>query len=193
MGRSALSPHPPRLSLWPGGRRVPPASWVVCCLTDTPWHHPETVAPGEKAHFITYMTKHKHEKEKNNYRLVKSRQRNECLWGTSVCTCSRWCRLRSSMMGVMELALTMEEYSSSVDCLALVIWSCTAPGKPWALDTTLEHADLSWSLRPRTMDRARHSSCCECNVNTRAHGHDLGDCISIQVMLGWLLKPYFPF
>lgn len=54
-----------------------------------------------------------------------------------------------------------EEYSSSADCLALVSWSWTALGRPWALDTTLEHADLSWSLRPRTMERARHSNCCE--------------------------------
>lgn len=34
------------------------------------------------------------------------------------------------MMGVMELVLPREEYRSSADCLALVIWSCTVPGKP---------------------------------------------------------------
>lgn len=46
------------------------------------------------------------------------------------CTCVSWWRLCSSMMGVMELVLPREEYRFSADCLALVIWSCTVPGKP---------------------------------------------------------------
>lgn len=60
----------------------------------------------------------------------------------------------------MELLLRREEYSSSAEFLPLVSCSWTVLGNPCALDTTLEQAARIWSLRPRTMERVCHSSCC---------------------------------
>lgn len=71
-----------------------------------------------------------------------------------------WWRLRSTRTGVMELLLRREEYSSSAEFLALVSCSWTVLGNPCALDTTLEQEARIWSLRPRTMERVCHSSCC---------------------------------
>lgn len=61
----------------------------------------------------------------------------------------------------MVLVFLREEYSSSADCRAAVSWSWTVLGRPLALETTLAHADRSWSLRPRTIERVCLSSCCE--------------------------------
>lgn len=76
-------------------------------------------------------------------------------------TCFRWWRLRSNRTGVRVLAFPREDCSSSAATRALVNCSWTTPGRPWALDTTLEHDSLSWSLRLRTIERARDSSCCQ--------------------------------